>query len=204
MGAFFFGLFLGLFMVEGLGKGSDKAFEESLAKKVRSSSKLQYFLHFFGLALMIMSYSLVALYFNVNPNDGPNTDSYGYLILVPLVFLFGLALFILPSFWLGKSKLTILINRVLGWRKWVHLERISITFYVLAPMVIGFLTYSMQSSIYYDYFTIFTYMVGDLFLTYLLTILVAAGLQSQLEGMSDWLEMKVYGNKSKYSALMIE
>lgn len=73
MGAFFFGLFLGLFIIEGLGKGSDKPFEESLSKRVRSSSKLQYFLHFFGLALMIMSYSLVALYFNVNPNNGPNT-----------------------------------------------------------------------------------------------------------------------------------
>ena len=71
-------------------------------------------------------------------------------------------------------------------------------------MMIGFLTYSMQSSIYYDYFTLFTYMIGDLFLTYLVTILIAAGLTSQLEVISDWLEVKVYGNKSKYSALMIE
>lgn len=174
MGSFFFGLFAGLFIIEGMAKNKEKTFEEQLAKTMRKSSKRQYFLHFLGLAIVIVTYSMVALFFNVGPLDNPTSSSYWYLVLTPLAFLVGLTVFLIPCFWEGNTKLTRLINKVLGWKKWVHLDKISINFYALAPMLIGFITYSMQSSIYYDYLTIFTYLLGDLFLVYLLSVVCTA------------------------------
>ena len=204
MGSFFFGLFVGLFILEGFGKENVTTFEERLAKKVRKSTKFEYLLHFLGLSLILITYSLVALYFGASPFEKPSESSYAYLILVPLTFLIGLTLFMLPSFWQGNSKLTKFLNRVLGWKKWAHLEKISITFYALSPMVIGFFTYSMQSSIYYDFWTVITYLLGDLFITYILSVVITAAIENQLLVLSSWLEVKVFGEESKYSVLVIE
>ena len=84
------------------------------------------------------------------------------------------------------------------------MEKISITFYVLAPMVIGFFTYSMQSSIYYDFWTVITYLLGDLFITYILSVVITAAVENQLLVLSHWMEVKVFGEESKYSVLVIE
>ena len=83
---------------------------------------------------------------------------------------------------------------MLGWSKWVHLDRISLSFYMIAPVIIGFTTYSMQSSIYYDFMTVTTYAIGDLFLAYLVSLVCAAAFESQLGPMATWLQLKVFGN----------
>lgn len=90
--------------------------------------------------------------------------------------------------------LTKLVNRVLGWKKWVHLDRLSITYYIIGPMVIAWTTYGMQSSIYFDLSTTFTYALGDLVLTYLFAILVASSFEYQLNALFGWLQYKIYGN----------
>lgn len=120
------------------------------------------------------------------------------------MFILGLALFSLPSFWEGESKLTVLINRVLGWRTWVHFDKIGVAYYLLAPMVIGFTTYSMQSSIYYDYLTVMTYLLGDLCLAYILSLVCTAAFENQLIPIISWLQVKIFGNETKYSVLVIE
>ena len=66
---------------------------------MRKSSKIQYILHFIGFAIICVTYSMIALFFDVGPLDDPSTSSYCYLIFTPLAFLIGLTLFILPSFW---------------------------------------------------------------------------------------------------------
>lgn len=75
---------------------------------------------------------------------------------------------------------------------------------MLAPVVIGFTTYSMQSSIYFDYMTVITYGIGDLFLAYLLSILCASAFENQLTPIVSWLQVVVFGNESKYSVLVVE
>ena len=71
-------------------------------------------------------------------------------------------------------------------------------------MVIGFMTYSMQSSIYYDFLTVGTYLLGDLFLIYLASVVCAAAFENQLNVVSSWMEVKMFGRQSKYSILVIE
>lgn len=81
-----------------------------------------------------------------------------------------------------------------GYKKWVHLDRISPTLYTLGPMVIAYSTYNMQSSIYFDFTTVFTYGIGDLVIAYVLSLIVAAAFESQLTMIWTWLQYRVYGN----------
>lgn len=124
-----------------------------------------------GFAIMITTYLLIIPFLGENSQT---TGAYVYLMLVPLLFIYGLGMFILPSFWEGEAKSTVLINRVLGWRFWVHFDKIAVIYLMIGPMIIGFSNYSMQSSIYYDYLTVFTYLLGDIFLTYLLSLVITA------------------------------
>lgn len=173
MGAFFTGLMLGLMIIEGLEKNAEegKTKEYELAKKIKRSSGVQTFMQIFGLAIMVTTYLMIIPYLGESNNS---EGTYVYLILVPLLFLYGFAIFILPSFWEGEAKSTVIINRVLGWRTWVHFDKIAIVYFMIAPMVIGFTTYSMQSSIFYDYLTVVTYMLGDLFIAYVLSLVITA------------------------------
>lgn len=86
----------------------------------------------------------------------------------------------------------------------MHLDRISLVFYMIGPMVIAYSAYNMQSNIYFDFTTVATYAIGDLVIAYILSLIVAAAFESQLNTLSSWLQYKVYGNESKYSVLVIE
>lgn len=85
-------------------------------------------------------------------------------------------------------------NKVLGWKKWVHLDRVSLTYFMIAPMVMAYSNYSMQSSIFYDFPTVWTYTIGDLCIAYVATLLVASAFEQQFNAISIWLQYKVYGN----------
>lgn len=99
-----------------------------------------------------------------------------YLLFSPLGFVVGLGLFIIPCCWEGESIIARVINTILGWPGFIHLDRISLNFYLIAPMVIGYSTYSSQNSIYYDFWTVFVSLIGDLFMIYFLSILITASL----------------------------
>jgi hypothetical protein len=96
------------------------------------------------------------------------------MILSPLGFVFGLGLFILPISWEGSASTTKLISKLIGWQGWTHLDKISVIFYLITPMVIGCSTYSSQNSIYYDMETIVAYLLGDLITIYFISILIVA------------------------------
>lgn len=140
---------------------------------------------------MLLAWLLIIPYLSL---DASNKQPYAYLILVPLTFIVGLSLFMIPSFWEGESKTTKLINGVLGWRKWVHLDRVSMTLFMIGPMVMAYANYGMQSNIYFEWTTIFTYAIGDITLAYLFTLVIASAFEYQLNSLSSWLQFKVYGN----------
>lgn len=192
MGAFFFGLTFGLVAIEGLEKLDDgKTFEYRLAKRVKRSNSLQVGMQLAGTALSLGTYLAIIPY--LDPSNRSQTP-YFYLIMAPMGFILGWALITLPNFWEGEAKSTKLLNSILGWSKWVHLDRVSMSFYMVAPAVMGFTTYSMQSSIYYDYMTVVTYAVGDLFLAYLISLVCAAAFECQLTPIVSWLQIKIFGS----------
>jgi hypothetical protein len=80
----------------------------------------------------------------------------------------------------------------------------SVGFLLIGPIVIGFTTYSMQNSIYFDFETVFVYFLGDIVIIYILTLLAVSSIDNQLITLSKFIQTKAFGNESKYSVLVIE
>jgi len=93
-----------------------------------------------------------------------------------MAFLFGFAMFILPSFWQVEVGLSYYINKVFGWSGWNSLEKLTPIFLPIGPAVIGFTTYSSQNNIYFDLETITVYLLGDLLMIYVVSLLVCAAI----------------------------
>lgn len=70
----------------------------------------------------------------------------------------------------------------------------SIAFLLIGPVVIGFTTYSMQNSIYFELEPVFVYFLGDCVIIYVLTLLAVSAFDSQLHTLSKWTQAKVFGN----------
>lgn len=171
-----------------------------MAKKIRRTSVLQVFLQTFGSILMLLNFLLIIPYLN---KDAENKKPYGYLIFSPFFFIIGLALFILPSFWEGHALGTKLVNKIFGWKKFVHLDKMTTTLLMIGPMIMGFTNYGMQSSMFYEWSSISIYFIGDLILSYIVSVLIASSFECQLNSIALWLQNKVYGNELKYSILVI-
>jgi hypothetical protein len=63
MGAFYFGLMYGLFLIEGLEKTENiRPYESKFAKKVRKSAIIQIVLQILGLGLMVLNFLLIIPY----------------------------------------------------------------------------------------------------------------------------------------------
>ena len=75
---------------------------------------------------------------------------------------------------------------------------------MVGPMMMAYTNYNMQSNIYYDFTTVATFALGDLVLSYLVSLVIASAFEGQINTLSSWLQYKVYGNESKYSVLVIE
>lgn len=110
----------------------------------------------------------------------------------------------MPCFLQGENKLTVFLNRALGSRLWTSLERMSVGFLLIGPVVIGFTTYSMQNSIYFDFETVFVYFLGDSVIIYILTLLAVSSIDNQLHSISKYMQAKLFGNESKYSVVVVE
>ena len=97
MGAFFFGLTVGLVAIEGLEKlDNEKTAEYNAAKIVKRSAIAQYILQVLGLFFMLLCYLLIIPY---HSTESSSKRPYFYMVMAPLGFLLGLSLFTLPSFW---------------------------------------------------------------------------------------------------------
>jgi peptidoglycan/LPS O-acetylase OafA/YrhL len=53
----------------------------------------------------------------------------------------------------------------------------SLSIYLATPLVIGITTYSLQTSLYYSYETVFLLLIGDLVLIMLLGLILAMCLE---------------------------
>ncbi len=139
----------------------------------------------------------------MTPGD-TRSQAHGYIVFAPFGFLLGLIMLIMPCFLQGESKLTVFLNRALGSRLWTSLERMSVGFLLIGPVVIGFTTYSMQNSIYFDFETVFVYFLGDSVIIYILTLLAVSSIDNQLHSISKYMQAKLFGNESKYSVVVVE
>ncbi len=75
----------------------------------------------------------------------------------------------------------------------------------LGPVVIGFNTYSMQNSIFFDFETVFVYFLGDIVVMYIISTLLVSAIVHQLQFLSKWAQSKLFADSaSKYSVLVLE
>ena len=79
----------------------------------------------------------------------------------------------------------------------------TLSFLAIGPFVIGYTTFSIQNSIYFNFETIIVYFMGDLVVIYILTLLAVAAIDNQLYFISRYLQNKIFGNESKYSVLVL-
>lgn len=192
MWPYFIGFLFGLFVNEGMEKDGERENEHTLAKAVRRSNKLQLLLHAVGFGLMLAMWLLIIPYLPVAAAGETRTGAYGYIVFAPFGYLIGLMLFLLPCIWQGENKFTVILNKVLNLGPWDSLDKMTIGFVGLGPVIMGFTTYSMQNSIYFDFETMLIYFLGDAVIIYLASILVISGIVSQLQFISKWLQSKLF------------
>ena len=205
MAPYFLGVMAGLLISEGTEKeDSEEQKEHRLVTKVRRSTNLQFWMHVLGAVLMLSMLLPIIGFLEIAAPGETRPSAYPYLAIVPFVFLLGLIAFILPCYWQGESKLTVFLSRLLGWRGWRSLDKMAVGFLLLGPVVIGFTTYSMQNSIYFDFETVLVYLLGDCVIIYVLTLLAISAVDNQLFFLSKFAQTKVFGNESKYNVLVVE
>jgi hypothetical protein len=94
---------------------------------------------------------LIIPYLSIAEGNDNRKEAIAYVVFAPFGFLAGLIMFLLPCFWQGDSKLTIILNKILNAGIWDSLDKMTLGFLGLGPVVIGFTTFSMQNSIYFDF-----------------------------------------------------
>nr|BAJ93695.1 predicted protein [Hordeum vulgare subsp. vulgare] len=161
-------------------------------------------LHFGGLGLMLAMWLLIIPYLKMALPGESRSGAYGYIVLAPLGYLVGLMAFLLPCMWQGESKLTVLLHKLLNFGVWDSLDKMVPGFLGFGPVVMGFTTYSMQNSIYFDFETVVIYFMGDCVIIYVAALLVVAGIVQQLRFISKWLQARVFKHENKYSVLVLE
>ena len=170
---------------------------------IRRSSKIQGIMHLVGFALMLLTYLLIIPHLSVVEPGDKRESARVYMAMAPFGFLIGLIVFLLPCLYQAEGKATVFFKKFLGASFWTSLEKMSMGFLLLGPVVIGFTTYSMQNSIYFDFETVFVYFLGDSVIIYILTLLAISSIDNQLMAISRWMQAKVFGNESKYSVVVI-
>lgn len=96
------------------------------------------------------------------------------------------------------------MSKVLSWGLWDSLDKMIPGFLGLGPVVMGFTTYSMQNSIYFDFQTLLIYFLGDAVVIYVIALLAVAGIVNQLHFLSKWLQAKAFPQENKFSVLVVE
>jgi len=94
--------------------------EYKIAKKVRREGCIQYTLQIIGLACMIFTFSIIGAFLDIPEKNADQTSAYIFISFGSLLFIVGLFLFVLPSFWQGESWLSTFINHLFGWNGWTH------------------------------------------------------------------------------------
>lgn len=140
----------------------------------------------------------------IKEEDSRTTYIRIFLILIPFVLLIGLSLLVIPSFFIGKGKLTQILNYVmgnivnnLGSNFWSPLYKLSDSMYAMAPIVIGLTTYSLQFGIYYSYQELTFFFLGDMLLIVISSMILCSCLEIPFHEIQRRLESFVFGEKMK-------
>jgi hypothetical protein len=204
MWPYFLGFLFGLKVSEGQEKDAENESEHALAKAVRRNHKLQLAMQGVGCALMLAMWLLIIPYLPTVAPGETRSGAYGYIVFAPFGYLVGLMLFLLPLFWQGEGRVTVLVNKVMNWGVWDSLDKMTPGLLGLGPVVMGFTTYSMQNSIYFDFETLVIYFLGDAVVIYVVAMLAVAAIVHQLHFLSKWLQARLFKHDSKYSVLVLE
>lgn len=76
--------------------------------------------------------------------------------------------------------------------------------YLTTPVVIGITTFSIQSNINYDYFSVGFLLMADLTLLVLISMLLTSTIEIPLAEVHKELDYYVFGTSSKESLVVIE
>lgn len=80
----------------------------------------------------------------------------------------------------------------LGGKFWSSFDKFSISFYLMSPLVIGFTTYSLQSSIYYSMESVFLLLIGDLVLSLFLSLIMASCLELPINYLQKYIFSRLF------------
>jgi hypothetical protein len=124
---------------------------------------------------MLAVYYSISIFFDQSKDDSQKS-AYWFITLSPMIFIIGLAMFILPSFWQVEKGVAQYITRFFGWSGWSSFENVAGCCLAIGPAIMGFTTFSSQNNIYFDFETITVYLLGNLLLTYVFALFLCAGL----------------------------
>ena len=111
---YYFGLLFGIFINHALDKLDDpekKPPEYVVYRFLKNKVLFQWILQIVGLAFIMCAFFLIM---TIKEEDSRTTYIRVFLILIPFVLLIGLSLLVIPSFFIGKGKLTQILNYVMG------------------------------------------------------------------------------------------
>ena len=125
---------------------------------------------------MLFVYYMISFFFTLEDKKSSQTSAYWFIAFSPMIFLIGFAMFVLPSFLQVEKGLAQYINNIFAWSGWSSFEKLTPCLLAVGPAVMGFTTFSTQNNIYFDLETILVYLLGNLLVTYVMAMLVCAGL----------------------------
>lgn len=146
---YFLGILFSLIMSDYKSSEDDK--KNRLLKLIAGNKVVQLVTHLIGLGVMVAMSFIIMPYLEIVGPLNLRSDAYTYLAFIGLSFLVGLILFLLPCCLSCDNVVTNLINNFLKLSIWNSLDKMTMGFLALGPVVIGFTTYSMQNSIYFDF-----------------------------------------------------
>jgi hypothetical protein len=80
----------------------------------------------------------------------------------------------------------------------------ALTIYLIAPVVIGAMTFSLQTSLYYSYEGVFLLLIGDTTLILVLSLLLTSTLEMTCAEAQKEIEYKAFGMINRESVVGVE
>lgn len=80
----------------------------------------------------------------------------------------------------------------------------ALSIYLMAPIVIGSLTFSLQTSLYYDIQAVFLLLIGDVTLILVVSLIVTMTLELSVVEAQKEIDSKVFGSINRESLVVVE
>lgn len=82
-------------------------------------------------------------------------------------------------------------------------DKMAMTIYLMAPVVIGISTFSLQSAIYYSYESIGLFLLGDLTILIVVSLIAMSIVEMPFVEAHKEIDYYVFGTSSKESLVVI-